>query len=439
MASVTPRILQGFRDYLPETMIPKDRMLRTIASTFESFGYAPIQTPALEFAEVLLGKCGDEGDKLLYRFRDNGDRDVAMRYDLTVPLARLVAMYPQLPLPFKRYQIAPVWRGESPGRGRFREFLQCDADIAGSESAIADAEVIQVGCAVLEALGVPKFLMKVSNRKLLSGFAKTLGLEGRAVLGFFRTVDKIDKVGLQGVLDLLVTENDFKHEAVERTKEFLGYGGDLASLDALQKRYGSEEEIARGASELREVFGLLEACGKRDNVVVDVSLARGMDYYTSTIYEGVLREPAGFGTVVAGGRYDGLVGVFAEKPVPAVGISVGIDRLFAGLQELGLVKEEISPTRVLVAVFAPNLAPASMKIASDLRRAGLAVEVSLSTEKLGKQFKYADRKRIPVVVIPGPDEVARGEATVKVLASGDQIAVKQDALAERVKTLLQGV
>jgi histidyl-tRNA synthetase len=434
MASVTPRILQGFRDYLPETMIAKERMLRTIATTFESFGYAPLQTPALEFADVLLGKCGDEGDKLLYRFRDHGDRDVALRYDLTVPLARLVAMYPQLPLPFKRYQIAPVWRGESPGRGRYREFLQCDADVVGSESAIADAEVIQVGCAVLEALHVPKFTLKVSNRKLLSGFAKTLGLEGRAVLGFFRTVDKIDKVGLQGVLELLAKENQFAPDAVARTQEFLSYGGGAPQIDALEKRYGSQEEIARGAAELRDVFRLLAPDDGR--VVVDVSLARGMDYYTGTIYEGVLSEPLGFGTVIAGGRYDGLVGVFADKPVPAVGISVGIDRLFAGLQELGLVTEELAPTRVLVAIFSPDLAPESMKIAGALRAAGIPTEVSLATEKIGKQFKYADRKRIPLVVVPGPDEIARGEVTVKALASGEQTAVKIDALAAHVRERL---
>ncbi len=438
MASVSPRILQGFRDYLPETMIPKERMLRRIASVFERFGYAPLQTPALEFADILLGKMGEEGDKLLYRFRDHGDRDVALRYDLTVPLARVVAQYlPQLPMPFKRYQIAPVWRAESPGRGRYREFLQCDADVVGTESPVADAEVIQVGCAVLDELGVPAYEMRVSNRNILGGFAAHVGLEGRAVLGFFRTVDKMDKVGIEGVLELLREENGLAGEAIGRTKEFLSLGGSPKILDAIRKSYGEVDEIARGAEQLREVLRILEPTGAASHVVVDVSLARGMDYYTGTIYEGVLSNLPGFGTVVAGGRYDELVGTFAEKPIPAVGISVGVDRLFTGLQELGLVHEETSPTQVLVAVFSPELAPESMRIATDLRRAGLAVEVVLGAEKLGKQFKYADRKKIPIVVVPGPDELARGEVTVKLLASGEQKTVSTSTLAEAVQQSLK--
>jgi len=432
MPDVEPRILKGFRDYLPEIQVPKERMLRSIADVFESFGYAPLQTPALEYAEILLGKCGEEGDKLLYRFADHGGRDVALRYDLTVPLARLVGQYGEIDLPFKRYQIAPVWRAEKPARGRFREFVQCDVDVAGTASLLADVETLQVACAVLDRLGVRGYRIRVSNRKILTGLLATIGVgEGPAGMGVIRTIDKLDKLDRDGVVRLLREENGLAERAIERIFEFLGMGGadDSETAARVREYFRGVESGERGADELAEVVGHCNAVGIAERVRIDLTLARGMDYYTGTIAEGVLTDLPGFGSVLGGGRYDNLVGVFRGSPVPAVGISIGVDRLLAGLRELGLVAEVATPTEVLVTIFDPSGVPEALRLARDLRAAGLRVELFHEPAKIGKQIRYADRRGVPFVAIQGPDERQRGEVSIKDLRGGSQSTVGCDRAA----------
>ena len=427
--SIKPRILKGFNDYLPDVMLPKQRMLDAVARTFESFGFAPLQTPALEYADVLLGKYGDEGDKLLYRFLDNGARDVALRYDLTVPLARVVAMNRQLGAPFKRYQIAPVWRAEKPGPGRFREFLQCDVDIIGVADLMADAECLAVGAAVLGALGVDDFVLRVNNRKLLTGLMLRLGIaEGEPTLAVLRTVDKLPKIGEDGVRAALASENGLDATAIDGIFEFL-------ALDpkGLAEWFAEDSPGRVGAAELQTLLDLAAEQGLADRVEVDLSIARGLDYYTGTIYETFVRGQASMGSVMSGGRYDTLLAMFGGPPVPAVGISLGVDRLFAVLRKQGLVEPEANPARVLVTVFSSETRRASYAAAAALRAAGIPTEVYPGAPRMKKQFKHANRQRIPFVLTVGPDEAARGEVQLKDLASGEQAAMSIDAAIARVQ------
>jgi histidyl-tRNA synthetase len=425
MASpVEARILRGFRDYLPEVMLPRQRMLEQVARVFESFGFAPLSTPALEYADILVGKYGDEGDKLLYRFLDNGERDIALRYDLTVPLARVVGMNRDLVKPFKRYHIAPVWRAETPGRGRFREFSQCDVDIVGSDSIMADAECLAVGASVLKALGVERFQLRVNNRKLLTALLERVQVSGDAALGVLRTVDKLPKIGEEKTRELLATENKLDAAAIDAVFAFL-----KLAPEELTTFFADSEIGLKGAAELHELLKLAGELGIRDCVAVDLSIARGLDYYTGTIYETFLLDLEAIGSVMSGGRYDNLLGMFGGESIPAVGISLGVDRLFYGLQELKLVREQASPTQVLVTVFDESTRAQAYQVAATLRAAGVRAEVFLGAGKLKKQFQYADRKQIPFAVVAGPDELARGEVTLKDLKSGTQSIVAIGALA----------
>lgn len=425
MASpVEARILRGFRDYLPEVMLPRQRMLEQVARVFESFGFAPLSTPALEYADILVGKYGDEGDKLLYRFLDNGERDIALRYDLTVPLARVVGMNRDLVKPFKRYHIAPVWRAETPGRGRFREFSQCDVDIVGSDSIMADAECLAVGASVLKALGVERFQLRVNNRKLLTALLERVQVSGDAALGVLRTVDKLPKIGEEKTRELLATENKLDAAAIDAVFAFL-----KLAPEELTTFFADSEIGLKGAAELHELLKLAGELGIRDCVAVDLSIARGLDYYTGTIYETFLLDLEAIGSVMSGGRYDNLLGMFGGESIPAVGISLGVDRLFYGLQELKLVREQASPTQVLVTVFDEGTRAQAYQVAATLRAAGVRAEVFLGAGKLKKQFQYADRKQIPFAVVAGPDELARGEVTLKDLKSGTQSTLAIGALA----------
>ncbi len=426
--AITPRVLKGFRDYLPDTMLPKQRMLDTIAHTFESFGFGPLQTPALEYTEILLGKYGDEGDKLLYRFEDNGGRDVALRYDLTVPLARVVASGGQLIPPFRRYQIAPVWRAEAPGRGRFREFLQCDVDIVGVAELTADAECLAVGAAVLDALGVDRYVLRVNNRKLLTGMLLKLGIpDGAPALGALRTLDKLPKIGEPAVRELLATENQLTPAAIDGIFEFLAL-----EPTALADWFPAGSPGRQGAAELETLLALAADHGVADRVEVDLSIARGLDYYTGTIYETFLLDQEDLGSVMSGGRYDDLLGMFGKQSQPAVGISLGVDRLFAGLLDAGLITPGASPARVLVTVFDERTRGASYRVAARLRAAGVPTEIMLTSPRMKKQFRHADRNGIPHVVVIGPDEVERGEVQLKTLATGEQHALDLDALIEHL-------
>ena len=422
MNRVNARTLKGFRDYLPEAEIPRQHMLRAVTEVFESFGFGPLTTPALEYSEVLLGNYGDEGDKLLYRFDDNGGRDVALRYDLTAPLARVVAQHGNLERPFKRYQIAPVWRAEKPGKGRFREFLQCDVDIVGESSMRADAECMLVGLEVLRALGVESVEMRVNNRKLLAGILDRVGIDTedkrRDVL---RAVDKLPKIGRPGVERELQDDHGLDQLACERLFEVLGRPvnnrEDVQGLEA----FLSESEVGlAGIAELVELLDHLEAAGASGSVTVDLSIARGLDYYTGTIYETFVTTHEEYGSVMSGGRYDNLLGTFLKESLPAVGISLGIDRLVSLLSESGGLPTRAAVADVFAALFDDEGFGPACVMASQLREAGVAVEVSLKAGRLGKQFRYAERKGYRWVLFAGPDEVASGQLALKDLEDGSQ-------------------
>ena len=417
--------LSGFRDDLPAQMIPKRRMLGTIERVFESFGYAPLDTPALERSAVLLGKYGDEGDKLLYKFEDNGGRSVALRYDLTVPLARVVAAHPELTMPFRRYQVAKVWRAEKAGRGRFREFVQCDVDIIGARSLMADAECVQVICAVLDALGVDGYRVFVNNRKLLNSLLAHFGVEGtERVHGSLRLLDKLDKIERDRVRALLVSEAGWTETDAGTFLELV-HGG----LEGAASVLPDDDE---GLVELAELLSLCEAAGVSDRVTVNLSIARGLDYYTGTIYETFLTELPGFGSVMSGGRYDALLRDLCRRDLPAVGVSLGISRLFAGLVELGLVEEPKGVAQVVVAMFDRDTVAHSYACAASLREAGISVEVFPGKAKLGKQFQHADRRGALAVCLVGSDEAAAGQVRVKWLRSGEQQTIDVDKLVAHV-------
>ncbi|MCB9729316.1 MAG: histidine--tRNA ligase [Deltaproteobacteria bacterium] len=440
MAQVEARVLKGFRDYLPEADIPRQAMLRKVVAVFESFGFGPLTTPALEYADILLGKYGEEGDQLLYRFADNGGRDVALRYDLTVPLARVVAQHRSLDMPFRRYQVAPVWRAEKPGRGRFREFLQCDVDIVGEASARADAECMMVGLEVLGALGVPGFVMRVNNRKILDGLLDRVGVEGRerrhAVL---RVMDKLPKIGRAGVEAELSDEVGLDAEARSLLFEVLGRPvAGSAGVRALDDAVGGSEAGRLGITELAELLDIVEAAGYGDRVEVDLSIARGLDYYTGTIYETFVRDREGFGSVMSGGRYDTLLAMFLRESIPAVGISLGIDRLVSLLVDLGLVGGRAGTADVFAAAFDDEGYGAMVRWAGALRRAGVGVETSLVAGRLGKQFRLAEKKGYRFVVLQGPDERAADKLALKDLQSGEQVTVDLEEVVRRVRSAPDG-
>lgn len=439
-ARIEPRLLRGFRDYLPGEMIPRQRMIQTIIGVFERFGFVPLQTPALEYADILVGKLGDDAEKLLYRFLDNGERDVCLRYDLTVPLARVAAQYRNLPRPIKRYQVAPVWRAEKPGRGRFREFYQCDVDIVGSASPLADAECLAIDAAVMDALGVPSVCIRVNNRKVLNGLASLLGVrDPQQMLGVFRTIDKLSTAGEPAVREMLLDPCGLQPCAVDRVFAYLGTSGTNAEiLAALRAMFAGIEVAQEGLTELERVLEAAEALGAdAARVRIDPSIARGLDYYTGTVFETFIIDLPDFGSVMSGGRYDGLISRFLGEDVPAVGISVGLDRLFAAMQELGRVRETGSTAQVLVAVVSDDAVPYALHVARTLRSAGLCVEQFLyNGERAKKQFQYADARAIPVVAVVGGDERETQRVTLKSLASGLQETVPLALAADRARALL---
>jgi histidyl-tRNA synthetase len=444
MAKIQPKILKGFRDYLPEVMVPRTRLLRRIAEVFERFGFEPLDTPSIEYAEILLGKAGPEAEKLFYRFKDQGDRDVALRYELTISLARVIGQYKtDLVRPFKRYQMGPVWRAESPAKGRFREFWQCDVDIVGTDSLLADAECIAIDHAVMRALRVPDYVIRFNNRKLFRGLQARIGVSEQSTMdAVMRAVDKFDKVGEEGVredLQALVGQGGFSDKGLKGVLDFLkvtaGAADNIERVSRLAAFLGETELARRGCDELRQVLAAAKDLGVPEEVMqIDPTIVRGLEYYTGTVFETFLQDAPQFGSVMSGGRYDGLIGIFSGEEVPAVGISVGIDRLIAALEELRLLPSAKASAAVLVTVFGPETQAYSLRAARELRKAGVNAEVYLdASAKLAKQIKYATRKGIPMVVIAGPEEEKSNVVSLRMLDSGEQMSVSIDALAQAVQ------
>ena len=438
MAPIEPRVLRGFRDYLPGAMIARQKMLVRIEATFQRFGFVPLMTPALEYLDLLRGKYGDEGESLLYSFKDHGERDVALRYDLTVPLARVVAQYGEITMPFRRYQIAPVWRAERPARGRFREFVQCDGDIVGSEDIFADAEILQLSCQLLDDLRVNNYRIRVNNRKVLSGLMQKIGVAaGESETGVLRTIDKLPKIGREKTEEILEKENGLSSRQVAGIFELLTIGGDAAEvIRRLEGFFDASSPGSRGVQELTRLLDIVDALGLQRAVEIDLSIARGLNYYTGTIYEAFLEDLPGYGAIMAGGRYDELIGVFKGQDIPAVGISLGIDRLLEGLVELGVLEKERGVAKVLVTVFDDSSGAQAARIAQSLRRAGVACELYPGVVKIKKQFRHAERSGMRWVVVIGPDELARKKVTVKDLDSGEQEEVDEVELPAYIDSRL---
>lgn len=426
--------LKGFRDFLPREASSRQEVVRKIAAVFEKYGFLPMETPALEYKEVLTGKYGAEGDKLMYSFLDQGGRDVAMRYDLTVPLARyLAANQNDLPIPFKRYQVAPVWRADRPQKGRFREFVQADIDVVGSDSIMADAEVIACLNGALLDLGISDVLIKVNNRKVLNGIMRAAKIEAAKASTAIRALDKLEKIGEEAVKGELASAGIQTRQA-DALFEMLGQGLEDPK-DVLSKLDGVD-----GAGELAELLEILLDMGV-GNYQVDLTLARGLDYYTGTIFEFVLPDAREFGSVAGGGRYDNLLGTFLGKAVPAVGGSIGLDRLMAALEEMDLVKYD-SVADVLVCNLDDSLTEKYLQVVKQLRGSGIKTDFYYppsgragKSAKLDKQLKYADKKNVNYAVIIGLDEVKTGEATVKNMKTGTQEKVKLADLSEYLKRI----
>ncbi|HET6425398.1 MAG TPA: histidine--tRNA ligase [Planctomycetaceae bacterium] len=432
---IEPRVLKGFRDYLPATMLVRERLMETARRVFRSYGFSPIDTPALEYAEILLGKGGDESDKQLYRFRDNGDRDVAMRFDLTVPLARFAAQHAgTLGLPFKRYHLGTVWRGENTQKGRYREFMQCDFDTIGTLSPGADLETLLVIHDLLAAIGFERFTIRVNNRMILNGLLQQIGVADRTT-GVLRAIDKLAKIGAEAVAKELVDQVGL--DAVGADKVLAVTRPDV-TLDHLDTALADNETGRQGVAKLREMFATATAAGiPAERLALDVSIARGLDYYTGTIYETFLNDLPTIGSVCSGGRYDNLADLFTKEKLPGVGASLGLDRLLAAMEELQLLGNTSTPAQVFIAYFDKDRLGDYQGLARSLRSEGLGVEVYPEATGLGKQLKYADRKGFKLALIAGSTEFAADQWQVKQLATGTTTQVATAELVTTLQRLLQ--
>ena len=448
MPQLQPRTMPGVMELLPRDQIAFQRMLDAIRAGYERFGFLPIETPVMEFTDILLTKSGGETERQVYFVQSTGNRlagreaDLALRFDLTVPLARYVAEHEnELLFPFRRYQIQRVYRGESAQRGRFREFYQCDVDVIGKGELPLqfDAEIPAVIYQVFRTLDIGDFTIHVNNRKVMQGLMLELGLaDAQLQTMVMREVDKLDKAGPGKVVAILCGEGfRLDRAVVDRLMDFVSLKAD--SNDGLLSRIAGlgigNALFQEGLGELRQVTGMIRAQGVPDkNFTLNVSIARGLDYYTGTVYETLLDAHPEIGSICSGGRYDNLAGYYTDSHLPGVGISIGATRLFYQLKEAGLVRAAESTVQVLVACLDTSLATENLALATLLRQGGLNTEVYHGTLKFGKQLKYADRAGIRFAVIQGGDEVAKGTVTVKDLQRSEQF---ESSLAEAANAIRQ--
>lgn len=438
---IRPRVPRGMRDILPEQMIRRQYVIDVIRDVFEEFGFEPLQTPALELSEVLTGKYGPDAEKLIYQAGHiGGKEDISLRYDLSVPLCRVVAMHPQLPKPFKRYQIDPVWRAERPQKGRYRQFFQCDADTVGTESMLADAENVNLIYQVLTRLGFEQFEVNINDRKLITGIGQFAGVPEEQLGGLYRSIDKLDKIGLSRVKDELA-ENQIPEPVIEKLLALLQIEGDPATvLNALSEQLGDSEIAREGIAELEELNSYLTTLGVPDKFYrMNVSMVRGLEYYTGPIYETVVEEPK-IGSITGGGRYDELIGSFSKQGYPATGTSFGIERIIDVMEEFDMFPTTVGKTvtQVLVTIFDAELAQESLKLATLLRQDGIRTEVYSRPTRLSTQIKYADTKGIPYAVILGSDELEMGSVAIRNLASREQQIVPRETLVEHIQRWIDG-
>lgn len=435
---IQPRTLKGFRDYPPALAIPRERMMEQARAVYRSYGFVPIDTPALEYTEILLGKGGEETDKQLFRFTDNGGRDVALRFDLTVPFARFAAQHVAATgTPFKRYHLAPVWRGENTQRGRYREFIQCDFDTIGTTSNAADIEVALVIGDLLSALGFERFTVHVNNRMVLNGLLEELGLGDQAG-AMLRALDKLPKVGADAVVAEMQERAGVSDRQARRVLDLASLEGDNSEiLAALSTDFGTNPTAAEGIRRLRELVDVTAAAGQpTERFRIDLSIARGLDYYTGTVYETFLDDLPKIGSVCSGGRYDDLASLYTNQVLPGVGASLGLDRLLAAMEELGLVEERSTTADVLITQFDADALAAYHRLGGRLRAAGLAAEIYPDAKRLGPQLAYAERRGFRAAVIAGSDELSRRTWQIKDLRRAEQREVSDDEVVNALSALV---
>lgn len=424
-----PRTLAGFMELLPNEQILFEQMKQKIEKTYQRFGFLPLDTPILELSEVLLAKAGGETEKQIYRFT-KGDTDISMRFDLTVPLAKYVAKnYGNLSFPFRRYQIGKVYRGEKTQKGRFREFYQCDIDIIGDGELgiVNDAEIPSVIYNLISDLGFNDFTICINNRKVLNGLFREVNQEPNAV-DIMRTIDKLAKIGKENVI-LELKEIDVDEQAIDRILKFIEIDGTTDEKIAKLKELGIKEEMfVEGLAELEQVVKYIRVFGVPDtHFKIDLTIARGLDYYTGTVYETFLNDYKEIGSVCSGGRYENLAGYYTDQKLPGVGISIGLTRLFYKLNELQLIKsDKYSMSDILIIPMLEDMTVA-IQLASNLRKEGINTEVYLNDKKLKAKFKYADKLKIPYVVVIGEDEINTNTVKVKNMNTGDETSVELDA------------
>lgn len=458
MSTIKPSLVKGTRDFSPQEMIKRNFIYDTIKKVFRKYGYAEIQTPSMENLSTLTGKYGDEGDKLIFKVLNSGDylskvddtlladknsnalissiSEKALRYDLTVPFARYVVMHQnEISLPFKRFQVQPVWRADRPQKGRYREFYQCDVDVVGSESLLNEAEFTLIYQEALTNLGLKDFSIKINNRKILTGIAEIIG-KPELIIDMTVAIDKLDKIGFEGVTKELI-ERGFTTEEVDRLKPvILLEGSNSNKLDRLKEVLATSETGLKGIEEIERVFNYINALTAGQELgmklELDITLARGLNYYTGCIFE-VKTNEAAMGSIGGGGRYDDLTGMFGLKGLTGVGISFGADRIYDVLEELNLFPESaVTGSKVLISNFDNEAEQYALPLLQQIRNAGIAAELYPAAAKLKKQMSYADAKNIPFVMLIGSDEMQSGALTLKDMKSGDQEKLSIQQIIERL-------
>ncbi len=446
-----PSLARGTRDFGPEIMVKRNFIFDQIKIVYQKFGFLPIETPAFENLSVLMGKYGDEGDQLLFKILNSGDfakdlkendleigskeilkkiAEKGLKYDLTVPFARFVVMNRHLlTMPFKRYQIQPVWRADKPQKGRYREFYQCDADVVGTESLICEAEIVAMLYEVFEKLNIQNFVIKINNRKILKGITDTIGAAGKET-DLCVAIDKLDKIGKEKV-EIELLEKGFTHKNIENLQPLFNLPNDQNQLFSSLKNWLSDsKEGIKGVLELETVWNLVENLGiSISKIAFDPSLARGLSYYTGAIFE-VKALDVSIGSIAGGGRYDNLTGTFGMPGVSGVGISLGVDRIFDVMQELNLFPEQLSilGTKVMITNFGAESLSVSLGILSYLRNNGIKAEIYPENSKMKKQFEYADKKNIPFVLIIGEEEIKIQKFNLKNMLSGEQTLLSKEQI-----------
>ena len=437
MAKQTPRTLSGFMELLPAPQRQMERIMEILRETYSLYGFTPLDTPVIESSEVLLAKGGGETEKQIYRFQ-KGDADLSLRFDLTVPLAKYVALhYNDLTFPFRRFQIGKVYRGERAQRGRFREFYQADIDVIGDGklSILNEAEIPAIIYKTFSALGLKRFRIRVNNRKILNGFYASLDLSDKAG-DIMRTVDKLEKIGPEKVREILTSDLGVRPESAREILDFIAItGGTEEILSALEARRGRNEVFDQGLEELSTVVKHLGAFGvPAENFAVDLTIARGLDYYTGTVYETVLLDHPEIGSVCSGGRYDNLAEYYTDKQLPGVGISIGLTRLFYVLGEQGMLNPELptAPADVLILPMTEDLS-AAIAFATELRASGVRAQLHCEEKKFKQKISYADKLGIPYVIFLGEDEIQSGVVACKDMATGEQTKLDPKATIYRIK------